>query len=197
MATIGLDNLYYAAITEDIDGMETYGTPTKMAGAVSVELSIELNEGNFYSDDNLSAAVKEFKSGSITLAVDDIGSSVASVLVGASVDDNGVLIHAGEDSASPVAVGFRAKMPNGKYRYFWLYRVLFGVPSTSLATKGDSITFSNPSIAGVIMLRNKADLEGKHPWKSEITEGETEADATTIASWFTEVYEPSYTNGDV
>ena len=28
MATIGLDKLYYAKITEDQDGNETYATPT-------------------------------------------------------------------------------------------------------------------------------------------------------------------------
>ena len=37
----------------------------------------------------------------------------------------------------PVAIGFRAKKANGKYRYFWLYRVIFGIPATNLTTKGE------------------------------------------------------------
>ena len=34
MATIGMDKLYYAKITEDINGEETYGIPTILAKAI-------------------------------------------------------------------------------------------------------------------------------------------------------------------
>ena len=37
MATIGLDKLYYAKITEDADGNETYETPQQMAKAMTAE----------------------------------------------------------------------------------------------------------------------------------------------------------------
>lgn len=190
MATIGLDKLYYAPITEGTSGDETYGTPVQLAKAISAELSIELNEATLFADDGQAEAVKEFKSGTISLGVDDIGSAVAAALVGATVDANGVLISRSEDSAPYVAIGFRAKKANGKYKYFWLYRVLFGVPAASLATKGDSITFSTPTIEGTIFRRNKADTNGKHPWKAEITEDGT--NASVISSWYTTVYEPDY-----
>lgn len=42
MATIGLDKLYYAKITEGDNGEETYGTPTQLAKAMTAELSVEL-----------------------------------------------------------------------------------------------------------------------------------------------------------
>ena len=35
MATIGLDKLYYATITESAAGDETYGTPIPLAKAIS------------------------------------------------------------------------------------------------------------------------------------------------------------------
>lgn len=191
MATIGLDKLYYAKITEDDNGNETYGTPIQLAKAISADLSVELNEATLYADDGQAEAVKEFKSGTISLGVDDIGQSVAADLVGATVDNNGVLVSGGEDAASPVAIGFRAKRANGKYKYYWLYRVLFGVPTTNLATKGDSITFSTPTIEGTIFRRNKLDGQNKHPWKAEITE--TASNAGVVASWYNSVYEPTYT----
>ena len=83
---------------------------------------------------------------------------------------------------------------NGKYKYYWLYRVKFGIPATNLATKGDGISFSTPTIEGTILCRNKLDAKGKHPWKAEVTEGDTSVSATTITNWYKEVYEPSYTN---
>jgi len=193
MATIGLDKLYYAEITEDASGNETYGTPQVLAKAISADLSVELAEAILYADDGAAEIVKEFKSGTLSLGVDDIGTDAAQDLTGATLDTNGVLISAGEDTGNPVAVGFRAQKSNGNYRYFWLYRIKFGLPATNLATKGDSISFSTPTIEGTVMRRNKVDGNGKHPWKSEVTEGNTGVVAATISSWFTTVYEPDYT----
>ena len=190
MATIGLDKLYYAKITEDDAGEETYSTPTQLAKAMTADLSVELNEATLYADDGASEIVKEFKSGTLSLGIDDIGNTVASDLTGATIDANKVVVSASEDGGEPVAVGFRAKKSNGKYRYYWLYRVKFGIPATNLATKGDSITFSTPTIEGTILRRNKADAFGKHPWKAEVTEGDTGVTASVIADWYKQVYEP-------
>ncbi|MDF1495858.1 major tail protein [Caproiciproducens sp. CPB-2] len=193
MATIGLDKLYYAKITEAEDGEETYDTPVILAKAISAELSVELAEATLYADDGASEVVKDFKSGKLTLGVDDIGITAAQDLTGAAADDNGVLISAGENIAPPAAIGFRALRANGKYRYFWLYRVIFGIPATNLQTKGDSITFSTPSIEGTVMRRSKPDTKGTHPWKAEVSEGAAGVTSETITGWFGQVYEPTYT----
>jgi len=193
MATIGLDRLYYSKITEDANGEETYAVPSVLAKAITAELSVELVEAILYADDGAAEVVKDFNSGTLTLGVDDIGPTVAADLTGATTDDNGVLISASENVGTPVAVGFRAQKANGTYRYFWLYRVKFGLPATNLQTKADSITFSTPTIEGTVMRRNKLDGMGKHPWKAEVTEGDAGVTASTITEWFTEVYEPVYT----
>ena len=192
MATIGLDKLYYAPITESATGDETYGVPAILAKAISAELSVELAEATLYVDDGAAEIVKEFKSGTLSLGVDDIGAAIASALTGATIDDNHVIISASEDGGAPVAIGFRAKKSNGKYRYFWLYRVMFGIPATNLAVKGDSISFSTPTIEGTELRRNKTDTSGKHPWKAEVTEGDESVSTETISGWYTTVYEPAY-----
>ena len=174
MATIGLDKLFYSKITEGENGDETYATPVALAKAMTAELSVELAEATLYADDGAAEVVKEFQSGTLTLGVDDIGKSVA------------------EDLGAPVAIGFRAKKANGKYRYFWLYRVIFGIPATNLTTKGESIEFSTPSIEGTVTRRNKVDGQGKHPWKAEVSEDDAGVSPTVISGWYEEVYEPSY-----
>lgn len=193
MATIGLDALHYAEITEDEEGNETYGTPVKVAKAMSAELSVTLAEATLYADDGAAEVVKEFKNGTLSLGVDDIGASAAAALTGETIDKNNVIISTSEDGGKPVAIGFRARKSNGKYRYFWLYRVKFGIPSTNLATKGDSITFSTPTIEGTVLRRNKEDARGQHPWKAEVTEGDSGVAAATISDWYKQVYEPAYT----
>lgn len=195
MATIGLDRLYYSKITENENGEETYDTPVPLAKAITAELSVELAEATLYADDGAAEVVKEFQSGTLTLGVADIGVDAAEVLTGATLDDNKVLISTSEDGGAPVAIGFRAKKANGKYRYFWLYRVKFGIPATNLQTKGDSITFSTPTIEGTVMRRNKPDGQGKHPWKAEVSEDDPGVSPETITGWYTEVYEPVFAVG--
>ncbi len=192
MATIGLDRLYYAPITENAGGEETYADPKPLAKAISAELSVELAEAILYADDGASEIVKEFKSGTLSLGIDDLGSEVAADLVGARLDKNKVLISTSEDGGGSVAVGFRARKSDGSFKYFWLYRVKFAVPATSLATKGDSITFSTPTIEGTILRRNKPDATGNHPWKAEVSESEAGSSAV-VSAWYEAVYEPAYT----
>ena len=195
MATIGLDKLYYATITENpTTGEETYASPKPLAKAISAELSVEVTEAILYADDGPSEIVKEFKSGTLTLGVDDLGAEAAAALTGATLDANGVLISSSEDGGTPVAIGFRAARSNGTFQYFWLYRVKFALPSTTLATKADSITFSTPSIEGTILRRNKPDAKGRHPWKAEATEGDPKVKAEIITGWYQSVYEPAATS---
>lgn len=179
----------HSKITEGANGVETYGSPQVLAKAISAELSVELNEAILYGDDGAAEIVKEFKSGTLSLGIDDIGAAVASDLTGANIDNNGVVVSAAEDGGQPVAVGFRARKADGRYRYFWLYRVKFGVPATNLQTKGDSINFSTPTIEGTVTRRNKVDAFGNHPWKTEYTPASAAADPIT-SDWFFEVYEP-------
>jgi phi13 family phage major tail protein len=193
MATIGLDKLYYSKITEDAGGIETYGTPIQLAKAMKADLSVELAEATLYADDGPAEIVKEFKSGKLSLGIDDIGITAAEDLTGAKIDDNHVVVSGSEDGGTPVAVGFRAKKTNGKYRYFWLYRVVFGIPATNLTTKGDSITFSTPTVEGTVLRRNKPDGNGKHPWKAEVNEDDASVPASVISGWYTQVYEPVFT----
>ena len=79
-----------------------------------------------------------------------------------------------------MAIGFRARKASGDYKYIWLYKVKFAVPSENYATKGDSIEFATPEIVGTIMKRP----DGK--WKAEHVAKPTESAAQ---SWFTKVRE--------
>ena len=166
--------------------------PAPLAKAMKAELSIELAEAVLYADDGAAEVIKDFKSGTLSLGGDDIGVAAARDLTGAVADDNGVLVSASENAGVPVAIGFRALKPDGRYRYFWIYKVKFGIPATNLQTKGESITFSTPTIEGTVLRRNKLDGQGKHPWKAEVNEDDTSVPAATISGWYTQVYEPTF-----
>lgn len=58
MATIGLRDLYRAPITVEESGEEKYGTPVRMAKAISAEMSVEVAEAILYADDGADEVVK-------------------------------------------------------------------------------------------------------------------------------------------
>lgn len=180
MATIGLRDLYYAPITEEVEGQEKYGTPVRLAKAISAELSVEVAESILYADDGADEVVREFVSGELTLGVNDLPPAALVALLGQKQDSDKVVYASDEDIAPYVAIGFRARKSSGDYKYIWLYKVKFAVPSESYATKGDSIEFATPEIVGTIMKRP----DGK--WKAEHVAKPTESAAQ---SWFTKVRE--------
>lgn len=195
MAQIGLKNLYYAPITEDEYGNETYGTPVRLAKAINADMTVNSNDATLYADDGADVVFRDFINGTLTLEVNDLGNAVAAALLGASIDANGALVSSGEDVPPPVAIAFQSKSARGGDRYFWFYRVTFSVPSASIQTKGESIEFATPSIEGTISRRNLPDTNNKHPWKIEAKAGE--ANQTIIAGWFDAVIEPASTNSSV
>lgn len=178
--TLGLRDLYYA-VCKETDGVETYETPKKMAEAMTADLSVKTADGSLYADDTLSESVTEFASGTLKLGVKDLTPEVLAELLGQAVDKNKVVWAGKEDEPPYVAVGFRAKKTGGKYRYVWLLKAKFKVPSEKYETKGESIKFNTPDVEADFTTRKKDGL-----WKADFVGAETDTAATT---WFTEVPE--------
>ena len=182
MATIGLRDLYRAPITTEGSGPETYGSPVRMAKAISAELSVEVAEAVLYADDGVDAIAKEFVAGEIKLNVNDLLPADLAALLGQKQDDDKVVYGSDSDEAPYFAIGFRAKKMGGMYKYIWLYKVKFAIPSESYTTKGDSIEFTTPEITGQFIKR----ADGL--WKAEHVALPSEGVAQ---SWFTKVREPN------
>ena len=138
--TLGLKDLYYAVCTE-ADGAESYGTPKKMAEAMSADLSVKTADGSLYADDTLSESVTEFASGTLKLGIKDLTPEVLAELLGQAVDKNSVVWAGKEDEPPYVAVGFRAKKTGGKYRYVCLKQNLkYRLKSTKQRARVSSLT---------------------------------------------------------
>ena len=134
------------------------------------------------ADDGADEVVKEFVSGELTLNVNDLMPADLAAILGQTQDDDQV-VYAGENDDPPyMAIGFRAKKANGMYKYIWLYKVKFAIPSENYQTKGDSIEFTTPEITGQFIKRPDG------LWKAEHVALPSESAAQ---SWFTAVREPN------
>lgn len=184
MATVGLRDLFYATITETAEGVESYGTPKRLAKAISAEMSVEVAEAILHGDDGVDVVEREFVSGELTLNTTDLDQADVATLLGQQQDADGVNYASGDDIAPYVAIAFRAKKPGGKFKYVWLYKVKFGVPDESYQTKGDSIEFSTPEIVGTIIKRDDG------LWKADHVALPTDPVAE---AWYEAVREPNNT----
>ncbi len=179
MANIGLKDLFVALVTEAETG-DTYGAPERLAKAITADLSVNVAEAVLYADDGADVVVKEFVDGELKLVINDLVPAMQAKLLGQTIEDEKVIYANEADLAPYFAVGFRAKKPNGSYKYVWLYKVKFAIPGESYKTKGENIEFTTPEITGKIVKNNKGD------WKVDAVLTESDPIATT---WFTAVKE--------
>lgn len=179
MAHIGLKDLYVSKITET-DGVSVYGTPYRLAKAISADLSVELITAKLHADDAVDENIREFDSGSLKLNINDILPEQLALLLGQTVDGDNVVYSKAIDEAPYYAVGFRAKKPGGYYKYLWLYRGQFTIPSESYKTKGESIEFTTPEIT--YEFEKRAD----ESWRAEVV---ALPNSAVAAAWFTAVKE--------
>lgn len=181
MATIGLRDLYVDVLTSDEEGTAVYeNSPSRLAKAITADLSVNTTQEKLYADDGVDVTVSEFVDGELTLGTNDLSPEAAEKILGLTKDSKGVLISNADDMPPYVAVGFRAKRPDGTFKFIWLYKVQFNVPSESYKTKGESIEFTTPEITGTIIARTDGN------WKADWTGKD---DAEPGSTWFDKVYE--------
>ena len=187
MATVGLRDVYTADVTEAADtGIETFGVPKRLAKAISAKLAVSSADGTLYGDDAVAEQVSEFASAKLTLETANIEDADIADLLGAELDATSKVIYSGKDDSPPYkAIGFRAKKSNGAFRYIWLYKGKFTMPSEEFATKGEKLDFKTPTIEGTFQALNKNGL-----WKADLTALPTD---TVAAAWFTKVQEKTVT----
>lgn len=185
MATIGLRDLYVDVLTSDEEGTAVYeNSPSRLAKAITADLSVNITSEKLNADDGVDVAVSEFVDGELTLGVNDLSPEALEKILGLTKDSKGVLISNADDMPPYVAVGFRAKRPDGTFHFIWLLKVKFNIPSESYKTKSDSIEFTTPEITGTIIARTDGN------WKTEWTGKDTEEPGNT---WFDKVYEKQAT----
>lgn len=179
MATIGLRDVYYSVLkTDPVGGTPTYDTPVHVAGAMTANINPNTSSATLFADDGPADTAATLGEITLELGMRDLDMATQAALLGHTVGADGVLIRKGEDVSPYVAVGFRTLKSDGTYRYYWLAKGKFQVPSEDLTTKGDSIEFQTPTITGSFV---KRDSDGE--WQRQADSSDTTA-ATAITNWF-------------
>lgn len=182
MAYTGLKNFYYAKVTEDAEAGTVYESPKRLGAAISLSESPTTNMATLYAENGPAETAASNGPTTAEVGVKDLSPEVLADLLGQKMNTDGVLIQSREDRAPYVALGFQMTGESENDAFVWLYKGKFSRPTTSGATKGESVEFSTPTISSTFIAR---DSDGKE--KASIKQGEANQEITD--AWFASVYE--------
>jgi len=183
-ALVGLESLHYAILTDG--ATPTYGVPAIIAPAITAKITPKVNMDMLYADNKGIEVAQTLSEVDVELNTQDIPLEVQAALLGHTLDSTkGVLTKSANDIAPYVAIGFKAKKANGKYRYVWLLKGMFQELEEDYATKEDKVKFSTPTLKGTFLPRQDGAIEYTADEDSGYTGGDS--------GWFTAVYTPTTT----
>ena len=178
---IGLRDIHIAVLKTDDTKGATYDTPIKLERAISAKLSPKSNSDNIYSDDSVEDIITAFEGIDVEIEVNQLSLTSRAKLQGSNVI-KGVLIENRDDMPPTIALGFKSKKNNGKYRYVWLLKGKFELATDEYDTEGEKPKAQSAKLKGKFFSR---DFDRNYRFIAD--EDEEGVDATIISGWFTAV----------
>lgn len=180
----GFKNCYYATITEGTGGAITYGTPKRLAGAVSMSLSPSGDKTEFYADDGLYWSDENNNGYEGTLELAMIPEDFRKDCLGNTLDTNNVLAENATNSTAPFALLCEFTADDGAIKYAF-YNCSATRPDITGNTKGENKEVQTETLN--LTIRPRADgLVQNHT---------TETTSSGITStWYNAVYEVGGSN---
>ena len=137
-SVVGADSVYYALVTQDDASAYVAGTPAYLAPVMNITVEPAVNSKTQYADNQPFEVMTS--EGETKLGVEITGlpldvqatllGKVYDAATGRFFDDGGI--------APYVALGFRSKKSDGKFRYYWFMKGTFAPPKEEAASQTDS-----------------------------------------------------------
>lgn len=178
---IGLRDIHIALLTKDDGTGVTYAAPSKLERAISAKLTPKSNSESIYSDDTVEDVISAFEGVDVEIEINQLSLQSRATLQGAKVV-KGVLIESKDDIPPTLALGFKSKKNNGKYRFVWLLKGKFELAADEYDTEAEKPAPKSAKLKGTFFAR---DYDGNYRFIAD--EDGTGVDETIIAAWFTAV----------
>ena len=195
---IGCDHFVYAKMTTEDTATTApvYADPVNAPGVISININPNAASETLFADDGPYDVATTLGKDQVEINKAALKTSEKADLLGHTIAANGGILYGDSDVPPWAAIGFRTLKSNGMYRFVWLYKGKFTDPEDNNETKGDSINFQTDTIKGQFVKLNNETVVDKagtkrRIWKYELDADYEDADATTIASWFTKVAMPT------
>lgn len=192
---IGCDRLVYALMTteETASTPPVYGSVKSAPGVMSININPNASLATAFYDDGPGESASTLGNIEVEIQKNVLTAENKADLLGHTLDSNGGIAYADDDTPPFVAIGFRTLKSNGRYRYCWLYKGRFADNEDNNETKSDSINFQPDTINGqFVKLAYPLTIGSvqKRLWKYEIDADTPTANAGAMSTWFDAVAFP-------
>lgn len=174
---VGLKDFYVADIKQDDAEGFLYENIKKLERSIKAKLTPKNSTEKLYSDDTVEDIVNGFDGVDIEIEVNELSLESRARLQGSKLE-NGELRESKNDIAPTIAIGFKAKMSDGKYRFVWLTKGKFQPTSDEYETLKDKVNTKTASLKGEF-------YEREHDGIYRRIADETDATANLHNTWFT------------
>lgn len=179
---IGLKEFKIAAVlTDPFGGSPTWDTPISIPGAITASQKAVGDIAKLYADDGIADVNEIFAGVDLDLEFNEITPENYATLLG-HLYASGGMTKSKSDVSPYFAVGFKVQKNDGKYNYYWLYKVKFKKPDENAATKKESTEWQTYKFMAVGI-----PLESTGQISFMMTNSDPAYDTTKWANFFTQV----------
>lgn len=178
---VGLKDIHIAILTKDDAAGTTYSVPEKLEKSVKVTIKPKTSSDKTYADDAVDEVLNTIDSIDVEIELNQLSLESRAKLQGAKLE-KGLLTENKDDIAPELALGFKSKKSNKKYRYVWLLKGKFELADDDYETEEEKPKGQSAKLKGTFYPRLS---DGS--WRTILDEDAKEADATLISNWFKQV----------
>lgn len=135
---VGFRDLYYALVTQNDVNAYSAGTPQSLAPAVNAQQAHTVNTKLDYADDSVYDVLVANAESKITLETTNIPLQTLAVLLGQQYDTSTGSLFDNGGIPPEVALSFRSRKANGKYRYRQYLSGKFSMLDEEVASQADT-----------------------------------------------------------
>lgn len=135
---VGVDQIYYALITQDDSSAYAAGTPVAFAPAMTIAQAPKSNSKVQYADNQPFDSMSSEGETEMDVEVTGISPQTQATILGRVYDAATGRVFDNGGTPPDIALGFRAKKRGGYYRYYWFLKGAFQSPSEEQATETDT-----------------------------------------------------------
>lgn len=142
----GVEDLYYAQVTEDSEANFTTTTPKRLAYVATIAKEVESSSETHYYDDKGMIAITAKGAETYTLTVAPPPLATLAHITGQAFDATRGMLIEGEITPRQFAIGYKTKGTDGFWRFVWKYKGVFAIPSEEVNTESDEINTTNTEL---------------------------------------------------
>lgn len=194
-SVVGVDNVYYALVTQDDDSNYVAGTPAKLTQAMEIKSTPTVSSETQFADNTAHDIVSAEGPTELELMAPNIAEETLAELLGAVYDTaTGRIFDDADPSQAPYfALGYRFKKRNGKYRYRWYLKCQAQKPAEEGVSESDKVNLKTATLkVTAVKTTYKFDLLGDASRMAGVkrVHGDEDLPDFSATSWFSAVQTP-------